>query len=58
MAGDLTAVTLELVNGGGRSVRDGVRALGGDPDAVGHARRSPGDLAAYLELHIEQGGTL
>lgn len=58
MAGDLTAATLELVNGSGRSVRDGVRALGGDPDAVGHARRSPGDLAPYLELHIEQGGTL
>jgi N-carbamoyl-L-amino-acid hydrolase len=58
MAGDLTAATLELVNGSGRSVRDGIRALGGDPDAVGHARRDPGDLAAYLELHIEQGGTL
>ncbi len=58
MAGDLTAATLELVNGSGRSVRDGIRALGGDPDAVGHARRSPGDLAAYLELHIEQGETL
>src|SRR5262249_1771772 len=27
-------------------------------DGLGSARRSPGDLAAYLELHIEQGGTL
>jgi N-carbamoyl-L-amino-acid hydrolase len=58
MAGDLSAATLDLVNSSGRSVRDGIRALGGDPDAVGHARRSPSDLAAYLELHIEQGGTL
>jgi beta-ureidopropionase / N-carbamoyl-L-amino-acid hydrolase len=58
MAGDLSAATLDLVNSSGRSVRDGIRALGGDPDAVGHARRSPNDLAAYLELHIEQGGTL
>jgi beta-ureidopropionase / N-carbamoyl-L-amino-acid hydrolase len=58
MAGELSAATLDLVNISGRSVRDGIRALGGDPDAVGHAQRSPGDLAAYLELHIEQGGTL
>jgi beta-ureidopropionase / N-carbamoyl-L-amino-acid hydrolase len=58
MAGELSAATLDLVNSSGRSVRAGIRALGGDPDALAHARRSPGDLMAYLELHIEQGGTL
>src|SRR5579862_2254164 len=58
MAGELSAATLELVNSSGRSVRDGLRALGGNPDAVGQAQRKPGELAAYLELHIEQGGTL
>jgi N-carbamoyl-L-amino-acid hydrolase len=58
MAGELSPATLDLVNTSGRSVRDGIRALGGDPDAIGNARRSRGDLAAYLELHIEQGGTL
>jgi N-carbamoyl-L-amino-acid hydrolase len=58
MAGQLQTATLELVNASGRSVRDGIRALGGDPDAIAAARRSPGQLAAYLELHIEQGGTL
>lgn len=58
MAGELSPATLDLVNTSGRSVRDGIRALGGDPDAIGNARRSPGDLTAYLELHIEQGGTL
>src|SRR6516225_7209052 len=58
MAGELSAATLDLVNSSGRSVRDGIRALGGDPDAIGTARRSPGDFAAYLELHIEQGGML
>jgi beta-ureidopropionase / N-carbamoyl-L-amino-acid hydrolase len=58
MAGELSAATLDLVNTSGRSVRDGIRALGGTPDALDHARRSPSDLAAYLELHIEQGGTL
>ena len=58
MAGHLPAATLDLVNASGRSVRDGIRALGGDPEAIGHARRSRDDLTAYLELHIEQGGTL
>ena len=58
MAGDLPVATLDLVNTSGRSVRDGIRALGGDPGAIGAARRSSGELAAYLELHIEQGGTL
>jgi N-carbamoyl-L-amino-acid hydrolase len=58
MAGELSAATLDLVNSSGRSVRDGIRALGGDPDAIDRARRDPGEIAAYLELHIEQGGTL
>lgn len=58
MAGKLEAATLELVNASGRTVRDGIRLLGGDADALGQARRSPGELTAYLELHIEQGGTL
>ena len=58
MAGELQAATLDLVNASGRSVRDGIRALGGDPDALGHARRHRGELVAYVELHIEQGGTL
>jgi beta-ureidopropionase / N-carbamoyl-L-amino-acid hydrolase len=58
MAGELSVATLDLVNSSGRSVRDGIRALGGDPDALKRAQRDPRDLAAYLELHIEQGGTL
>ena len=58
MAGELSAATLDLVNSSGRSVRDGIRALGGEPDAIAQARRNPGDFTAYLELHIEQGGTL
>jgi allantoate deiminase len=41
----------------GISIADALRALGeqGDPTA---ARRDPKDLAAYLELHIEQGPRL
>src|SRR5256884_6237469 len=41
----------------GISIADALRALGeqGDPTS---ARRDPKDLAAYLELHIEQGPRL
>ena len=41
----------------GVTIADALRAIGesGDPTT---ARREPGDLAAYLELHIEQGPRL
>jgi beta-ureidopropionase / N-carbamoyl-L-amino-acid hydrolase len=42
----------------GVSVGDGVRKLGGDPARLADARLEPGAFRCYLELHIEQGGTL
>ena len=38
--------------------REAVRKIGGNPDRIESARRPPGSFHAYLELHIEQGGTL
>ncbi len=35
-----------------------MRGIGGDPERLAEARLTPGALRAYLELHIEQGGTL
>jgi len=43
---------------GERSLGEGMRFLGGDPDQLNSVTRSPGDIAAYLELHIEQGAIL
>jgi N-carbamoyl-L-amino-acid hydrolase len=37
---------------------DAIRKVGGDPDRIGEARLKPGAFRCYLELHIEQGGTL
>ena len=37
---------------------EAIRKLGGDPARIAEARRAPGSIHAYLELHIEQGGTL
>jgi N-carbamoyl-L-amino-acid hydrolase len=58
MAGRLTPAELALVATSGRTIGDGIRLLGGDPDRLRDARREPGSIAAYLELHIEQGRVL
>jgi N-carbamoyl-L-amino-acid hydrolase len=42
----------------GLTVREGIRSVGGDPDRLDLARRKPGELAAFIELHIEQGAIL
>lgn len=49
---------LSSVSWSGKTIRDGTRFIGGDPDRLAQARRQPGSIAGYLELHIEQGGTL
>ena len=54
----LPAGELDRVSQSGKTFREGIRFLGGDPDRLDSARRARGDIAAYLELHIEQGGRL
>ena len=49
---------LNLVSNSGKTIRDGTRIIGGDPDKLDSVRRQPGSIAGYFELHIEQGGTL
>jgi N-carbamoyl-L-amino-acid hydrolase len=56
-AGDLQPEYLERVHNGIRGA-DGLRKIGGDPGRLAEARMSPGSIHCYLELHIEQGGTL
>lgn len=43
---------------GDKTIAEGLRFLGGDPDRLAEARRAHGSMAAFLELHIEQGGIL
>jgi N-carbamoyl-L-amino-acid hydrolase len=57
VAGDLQAGDLaQAWNGMTRA--DGIRRIGGQPDRIEEAVRKPGYWRAYVELHIEQGGTL
>jgi len=54
----LTEKELGLVTNSKKTIRDGIKFIGGDPERLGSAVRKKGDLAGYLELHIEQGGIL
>lgn len=58
MAGLLPESAFDQVAWDGRSAAEHLREAGLDPAIVSQARRPPGSLAAYLELHIEQGSTL
>ena len=58
ISGALTEQELDLESRSGKTVRDGIAFIGGDPTKLAVARRQRGDIAAYLELHIEQGGVL
>ena len=57
VAGDIQPADLDQVWNGVRRA-DAIRTIGGDPDRITAARRDKGSHHCYLELHIEQGGTL
>jgi N-carbamoyl-L-amino-acid hydrolase len=58
MAGELDEKTLDIVSQSGKTVREGITALGGNPALIKEAVRAKGDIASYLEIHIEQGSVL
>ncbi len=58
ISGALTEKELDVVSRSGKTIRDGIKFIGGDPTKLSGVKREKGSIAAYLELHIEQGGTL
>src|SRR5689334_10313951 len=56
--GMITGADLDIVARSGKTRREGIRAVGGNPDRLSDAVLKKGDLACYMELHIEQGGLL
>jgi len=58
MDGELTEKELDLVSRSGKTIREGIKFIGGDPAKLADVRRRKGEIAGYLELHIEQGGIL
>jgi len=58
MIGELTDADFALTSRSGKTIGDGIAFIGGDLRRIADAKRRSGDIAAYLELHIEQGGIL
>ncbi len=58
IVGKITPAALKLVSQSGLTIGDGIRAIGGNPDSLSKVVRKKGDIAAFIELHIEQGGIL
>jgi N-carbamoyl-L-amino-acid hydrolase len=55
---EATPAELAAVSGSGKTIAQGITAIGGDPSKLASARRRKGEVHGYLELHIEQGGNL
>ena len=58
MAGCLTEEMLEYGAADGSTLAEGIAQMGGEPGKLAVPLRKPGDTAAFLELHIEQGRIL
>jgi N-carbamoyl-L-amino-acid hydrolase len=58
IARGLTEKDLNIVTNSKKTIREGIKFIGGDPDKLASGVRKKGDLAGYVELHIEQGGLL
>jgi len=58
LSGQLVASELKNISSSGKTIEQGISFLGGDPTKLDQVKRRKGDIAAYFELHIEQGGIL
>jgi len=58
LVGQLGQGTLAVLSHSGMTIRDGIRNVGGDPNRLDLAVRKPGEILAFIELHIEQGALL
>jgi len=56
--GALTDAELNNVARSGKTIREGIGLTGGDVSKLAQAVKQRGDIACYMELHIEQGGLL
>jgi N-carbamoyl-L-amino-acid hydrolase len=56
--GELSQEALQIKSHSGKTIGEGIRFIGGNPDNLQSAKRNSSEILAYLELHIEQGGIL
>jgi allantoate deiminase len=55
LAGSFDAAFLDRVDENGVTLREAMKAFGGDPEALAATALSAGAALGYLEVHIEQG---
>jgi N-carbamoyl-L-amino-acid hydrolase len=58
LIGELSREALNVVGHSGKTIREGIAAIGGDPENLSQALYARGELKAFIELHIEQGAVL
>ncbi|MCO5089966.1 Zn-dependent hydrolase [Bosea sp. (in: a-proteobacteria)] len=58
LAGTLNAEHLALTRPDGMTLREGIAYVGGHPDELASVKRPADGIAAYVEVHIEQGRVL
>ncbi|MCZ6520709.1 MAG: Zn-dependent hydrolase [Bacteroidetes bacterium] len=58
MIGTLHADDLNRISNSGKTVGQGINDIGGNTTQLNMAKRSKREIAAFLELHIEQGAIL
>jgi beta-ureidopropionase / N-carbamoyl-L-amino-acid hydrolase len=58
MTGNLPKEVLSQKSNSGLTIGEGIKVLGGNPERLEEATRKKGDLAAFLEIHIEQSKVL
>jgi N-carbamoyl-L-amino-acid hydrolase len=58
MVGEITSEGLKQKSQSGLTMAEGIKAIGGNPDNIQSCIRKKGDIHAWVELHIEQGGIL
>jgi N-carbamoyl-L-amino-acid hydrolase len=56
--GALTDADLNRTARSGKTIREGIALTGGNVSQLASAVKRRGDIACYIELHIEQGGIL
>ncbi len=56
--GKIRPASLDVMSHAGITIREGIKRIGGDPDNILKDAIKPGELKAFIELHIEQGAFL
>lgn len=58
MVGNLSEPDLESLDHRGKTLRESLKSIGGNPVKIKETALNSGDVALFLELHIEQGPVL